>query len=82
MVTNAFAVKSADFRGAAILELPSYRKLNCVKFAGWLRVHRTSLLRYSGVNTRHVWTLLNALFIRIPNIVTEFQNFDIFYQMC
>ena len=31
---------------------------------------------------RHVWTLLNAFFIRIPNIVTKFQNFDIFYQIC
>ena len=25
---------------------------------------------------------LNAFFIRIPNVVTKFQNFDIFYKIC
>ena len=29
-------------------------------------------------NTRHVWTNLNAFLMVIPNIVTKFQNFDIF----
>ena len=41
----------------------------------------TSISQIKWTNTRHVWTLLNAFFIRILNhSITKFQNVDIFYK--
>ena len=34
---------------------------------------------YYLINTRHVCTYFNAFFMLIPNIVTPFRNFDIFF---
>ena len=36
------------------------------------------MLEMSGTNTRHVCTYLNAFIMVVANIVTKFQNVDIF----